>query len=55
MRGCRKDLEPLAAVLDRQQPAGIGRCILDVTDARMLGQPRNDIERQIGALELRIV
>ena len=39
---------------DRQQPAGIGRGILDVADARMLREPRDHVEREIAALELRI-
>ncbi len=46
VRGGREHFEPRAAIDDRQQPAGIGRSILDVADARMFAQARDHVERQ---------
>src|SRR4030095_10736243 len=43
-----------AAVYDREQPAGVGRGVLDVADAGMGGEALDDVERQIRTLELRI-
>ena len=43
-----------AAVHDRQQPPGVGGGVLDGVNARVLGEPRDDVEGKVAALELRI-
>jgi hypothetical protein len=40
--------------MNREQTPGIGRGVLDVADARMLAEPRDHVEREVAALELRI-
>ena len=53
MGRCRENLDAIAtAVDDRQQPPGIGGGVLDVTDAWMGREPRNDLDRQIRALKI---
>jgi hypothetical protein len=53
--GSREHADCIAtAIDDRQQPPGIGGCVLDVLNARMGRKPRDAVKRKVGALELRI-
>ncbi len=55
MGGRGEHFDAVAATIhDRQQPAGVGGGVLDVTDARMGREPGDHIEREIRALELRV-
>src|SRR5262245_10276273 len=50
----RENLHARRSVHDGQQPLGIGRCVLDVADTRVLSEAGDHIERKVAALKLRI-